>query len=59
MARYDLYRNEREGIYLLDVQADLLDHLNTRVIVPLYRPMRLRSLAAVLIPLSSLKARNT
>lgn len=38
MARYDLYRNDREGIYLLDVQADLLDHLNTRVIVPLLPP---------------------
>jgi toxin CcdB len=38
MARYDLYRNESEGIYLLDVQADLLDHLNTRVVVPLLPP---------------------
>ncbi len=35
MARFNISRNA-EGIgYLLDVQADLLDHLNTRVVVPL------------------------
>lgn len=35
MARFGLYRNPEGGGYLLDVQADLLDHLNTRVVVPL------------------------
>ena len=35
MPRFAVFRNA-EGIgYLLDVQADLLDHLNTRVVVPL------------------------
>ena len=35
MARFGVYKNmEGEG-YLLDVQADLLGHLNTRVVVPL------------------------
>ena len=33
MARFDTYRFE-DG-YLLDVQADLLDGLNTRMVVPL------------------------
>lgn len=35
MARFNVYVNP-EGIgYLLDVQADLLDGLNTRIVVPL------------------------
>lgn len=33
MAQFDYYRFE--GGYLLDVQADVLDGLNTRVVVPL------------------------
>lgn len=35
MARFDVYRNGADGGFLLDVQADLLSHLNTRVVVPL------------------------
>lgn len=35
MARFDIYRNENGSGYLLDVQADLLDGLNTRMVVPL------------------------
>lgn len=35
VARFDVYRNPGEEGYLLDVQADLLSHLNTRVVVPL------------------------
>lgn len=35
MARFGLYRNPEGEGYLLDVQADLLDQLNTRVVVPL------------------------
>ena len=34
MARFAVYQNP-DGGYLLDVQADLLDHLNTRIVVPL------------------------
>jgi len=35
MARFHVYVNAEGGGYLLDVQANLLDHLNTRVVVPL------------------------
>lgn len=35
MARFGVYRNPDGDGYLLDVQADLLSHMNTRVVVPL------------------------
>ncbi len=40
MARYDVYRNPRKESarqvpYLLDVQSDFLEDLDTRVVVPL------------------------
>ena len=35
MARYDIAGNPDGHGYLLDVQSDLLDGLNTRVVVPL------------------------
>ncbi|MEP3427973.1 MAG: CcdB family protein [Hyphomicrobiales bacterium] len=35
MARNDLYRLTSSQTLVLDVQADLLDNLNTRVVVPL------------------------
>ena len=35
MARFDVHAYSSGDGYLLDVQADLLDHLNTRVVVPL------------------------
>jgi len=35
MARFGIYRNPDGDGYLLDVQADLLNHINTRVVVPL------------------------
>jgi len=35
MARFDVYKNPDGAGYLLDIQADLLSHLNTRVVVPL------------------------
>jgi toxin CcdB len=35
MARFDVFTNEGGSGYLLDIQADLLDHLNTRLVVPL------------------------
>ncbi|PWK76404.1 CcdB family protein [Aminobacter sp. AP02] len=38
MARFDLYRNADADAYILDVQADLLRHLNTRVVVPVLPP---------------------
>ncbi len=38
MARFDVFRNRNGGGYLLDVQNDILDHLNVRVVVPLMAP---------------------
>ena len=35
MAKYDVYPNPGGGGLLLDVQADLLDGLNARAVVPL------------------------
>lgn len=35
MARFDVYLNRGGVGYLLDVQADLISGLNTRVVVPL------------------------
>ena len=35
MSRFNVFKNPEGTGYLLDVQADLLDHLNTRVVVPL------------------------
>ncbi|MBV8399957.1 MAG: CcdB family protein [Acetobacteraceae bacterium] len=35
MARFSVYRNPNEEGYLMDVQADLMAHLNTRLVVPL------------------------
>ena len=36
MARYDLYENPLGDGFLLDVQADTLDELTTRVVIPLF-----------------------
>ncbi len=38
MARFDVYANESADGYLLDIQADILDALNSRVVVPLMKP---------------------
>ena len=35
MARFDVYTNQGGAGFLLDVQADLITRLNTRVVVPL------------------------
>lgn len=35
MARYDVYAGRGQAGYLLDVQTDLIDHLKTRIVVPL------------------------
>lgn len=35
MARFDVYKMPDGEGYLLDIQADLLSHLNSRVVVPL------------------------
>jgi toxin CcdB len=39
MARFDIYRSTGGAArYLLDVQSELLDHLRTRVVIPLMLP---------------------
>jgi toxin CcdB len=38
MARFEVFRNRDGGGYLLDVQNDILDQLNVRVVVPLMVP---------------------
>lgn len=35
MARFSVYQNPGNEGYLIDVQADLMAHLNTRLVVPL------------------------
>lgn len=35
MARYDVFAGSAKGSYLLDVQTDLIEHLKTRMVVPL------------------------
>jgi toxin CcdB len=37
MARFDVYKTEA-GDFLLECQADMLSHLNTRFVVPLLPP---------------------
>lgn len=50
MARYDLYAAPDGKGWLLDVQADLLDGLNTRVVVPVLPVTRAPKLAKRLNP---------
>ena len=39
MARFDIHRSSSGAVpYLLDVQSELLDHLRTRVVIPLMLP---------------------
>ncbi len=53
MAQYDVYANKGGAGYLLDVQSDLLNVLNTRVVVPLMpeagAPMPMRRLNPVIV----------
>jgi len=35
MAKFDIFNNQEGAGYLLDVQSDLLNGLNTRVVVPI------------------------
>lgn len=38
MARFDVYRPRSQSGYVIDCQADLLDDLSTRFVVPLLPP---------------------
>lgn len=50
MARFDVARKPEGTGYLVDLQADLLDHLNTRVVAPLLPLDRAPIPAATLNP---------
>ena len=50
MARFQVYPNPEGAGYLLDVQADLLKHLNTRAVVPLLPAAAAPQAAAMLNP---------
>lgn len=55
MAQFDVYENGNPDTrqtfpYLLDVQAEILDELPTRVVVPLLKACLLRTAAPVLNP---------
>ena len=54
MARYGVYKNPDGEGYLLDVQADLLSHFNTRVVVPLLPVSRAPTPALTLNPVFDL-----
>ena len=50
MARFGVYKHPDGEGYLLDVQADLLSHFNTRVVVPLLSVSRAPTPAKTLNP---------
>lgn len=50
MARFDAFANPEGAGYLLVVQAGILDHLNTRVVVPLLPPSEAPLPARILNP---------
>ncbi|HET9646442.1 MAG TPA: CcdB family protein [Burkholderiaceae bacterium] len=51
MGRFSVYANPKGAGYLMDVQANLLEHLNTRVVVPLLPLEEAPSPAKVLNPI--------
>ena len=60
MAQFDVYENTNPETghlfpYLLDVQADMLENLPTRVIVPLMNRAAIRTPIAVLNPLLKIR----
>lgn len=48
MARFDVYPNLGKSIksvpFLMDIQSELLDHLNSRVVVPMYHYEKFRDI---------------
>jgi len=57
MARFDVYAGAHGKGYLLDCQADLLSHLDTRVVVPLLPAERVPTVER-LNPLFEIKGRR-
>ena len=58
MARYNVYPNPSGAGYLLDVQADILSGLNTRVVVPLLPVSESPKLASYLNPVFMVGGRD-
>lgn len=58
MARFDVFVSPSSAGYLLDVQTDLLDGLNTRVVVPLVPAIPTMKLVPRLNPLFDLSGRQ-
>lgn len=51
MAKYDVHFMVESGDYLLDVQSDYLDPMETRIVVPLMVPARAPKVARYLNPI--------
>jgi len=63
MAQFDVYVNPNPNSqqhipYLVDIQADLLDHLSTRVVAPLYRQGNIVNLLQQLNPIITMKDKS-
>jgi toxin CcdB len=60
MARLDVYRSPGKSgrFYVLDIQADLLADLATRVVVPLIQEGDIRKLAADLNPVFEIEGKR-
>ncbi|MDN3722308.1 CcdB family protein [Roseibium salinum] len=58
MARNRLYRLEPDQVLVLDVQADLLESLNTRVVVPLLRKSEAPAPAKILNPIFTIEGES-
>lgn len=58
MARYDVFKNPDGVGWLLDVQTDLLEDLNTRIVVPLLPPPQAPKPARRLNPVFTLAGKD-
>jgi toxin CcdB len=58
MARFDVYSSEEGAGYLLDCQANLLSHLNTRFVLPLLPPNKAPEPARRLNPIFEIEGRS-
>jgi toxin CcdB len=59
MAKFSVYPNLEGGGYLIDVQADLMRHLNTRMVIPLLPLDVAPKPAKTLNPLFDISGRRT
>ncbi|HBS25665.1 MAG TPA: plasmid maintenance protein CcdB [Gammaproteobacteria bacterium] len=59
MARFDVYENPDGLGYLMTVQAGILDHLNTRMVVPLMPISESPQPARILNPIFTISGEET